>query len=36
MLLEYKEYIERALKHCGNTHTFEDVQKGVASGDMQA
>jgi hypothetical protein len=36
MLLEYKEYIERALKHCGNTHTFEDVQKGVASGEMQA
>ena len=36
MLKKYKNLIERALAHCGGTHTFEDVQKGVASGDMQA
>ena len=36
MLEKYRELLERALRHCGNTHTFEDIQKGVASGDMQA
>ena len=36
MLEKYRELLERALRHCGDTHTFEDIQKGVACGDMQA
>ena len=36
MLEKYRELLERALSHCGNTHTFEDIQEGVANETMQA
>lgn len=36
LLSDYRQQIEAALKYCGGSHTFDDVQSGVARGDQQA